>query len=189
MAIMTDAQTAFDKAYWASQPPEIRALLVYAESDRKIRAADLASKGFVIDVPIMVWGWDAYLAMKLRSDFGFTWVPSALQPNVTVAPGISPLAGQVAYDPAHPPAGSIKVSLDLADYPPFPTPSQPTSAPASTALVGPQSIGNLYLSVVGDTSPDGTKFTDSRGTFLKHVIATPFGRNAYWELVAPATSG
>jgi hypothetical protein len=50
--------------------------------------------------------------------------------------------------------------------------------------VGPLSVGTLYLSVVGDNYPDGAKFTDSRGTFLKHVTITPFGRGNYWEKVA-----
>jgi len=182
---MDDTQTQFDQAYWASQPPEIRALPGIAdEQQRTARAADLAGKGFVIDVPIMVWNWDAYLAMKLRSDFGFTWVPSALQPQVTVAPGLS-VPGLMSYDPAHPPAGSIKVSLNPADYPPFPAPAQPAGqTPSGDDPVGLQSVGDLYLSVAGENYPDGAKFTDTRGTFLKHVTLTPFGRINYWEKIA-----
>jgi hypothetical protein len=47
-----------------------------------------------------------------------------------------------------------------------------------------QSVGNLYLSVAGETYQDGARFTNVRGTFLKHVVLTPFGRTNYWEKVA-----
>jgi len=182
---MDDTQLAFDKAYWAAQPPAVRALPSIDDPDQRIsRGADLASKGYTIDVPIMVWGWDPYLVMKLRSGFGYTWVPSALQPAVTIAPGLS-APGAVPYDPAHPPAGAIKVSVNIADYPPFdpPVPAQPTPA-ATNDPVGVQSVGVLYLSVPGETYADGAKFSDARGTFLKHIVMTPFGPANYWEKVA-----
>jgi len=180
---MDSVQTAFDKAYWASEPPELQALPAIADlGQRTTRAAALATQGFIVDVPIMVWGWDPYLVMTMRENYGYTWVPSALQTNISVAPGVTQ-PGAVAYDPTHPPAGSIKVSTNIADYPPLtPPPASPLVA-SDGDPVGPLSIGTLYLSVVGDTSPDGTKFTDSRGTFLKHVTITPFGRTNYWEKV------
>jgi hypothetical protein len=181
---MDSQQQEFDQAYWAAQPPEVRALPSIADQDsRGTRAAELASKGFVIDVPIMLWSWDAYLVMKLRSDFGYTWVPAALQATVTIAPGLS-APGTVPYDPAHPPLGSIHVSLNPADYPPFNPPTVTPSPTATTDPVGPQSIGVLYNSVPGDNFADGAKFTDGRGTFLKHVVITPFGRTNYWEKIA-----
>jgi hypothetical protein len=181
---MDNTQLQFDETYWASQPPEVRALPGVADHDqRAARAADLATKGFTIDVPIMVWSWDAYLVMKLRSDFGYTWVPSALQPQVTVAPGLS-FPGLVLYDPAHPPPGSIKVSLNLTDYPPFQAPAQPSPSSPVVDPVGPQSVGALYLSVAGEAYTDGGQYTDARGTFLKHVTITPFGRINYWEKIA-----
>ena len=184
---MDTVQTAFDKAYWASEPPELQALPAIEDlTQRSTRAAVLATQGFIVDVPIMVWGWDPYLVMTMRENYGYTWVPSALQSNVTVAPGVTQ-PGAVAYDPTHPPQGSIKVSINPADYPPYNPP--PAPAPAAQLAtggdpVGPLSIGTLYLSVAGDTSPDGTKFTDSRGTFLKHVTVTPFGRTNYWEKIS-----
>lgn len=181
---MDSQQTEFDQAYWASQPPEVRALpCIEDQGARAQRAADLAAKGFVIDVPVMVWSWDAYLVMKMRSEFGYTWVPAALQTPVSIAPGTA-APGAVPYDPAHPPSGSIRVSTNPADYPPFNPPSPPPSPAATNDPVGLQSIGALYYSVPGETFPDGAKFTDSRGTFLKHVVITPFGRTNYWEKVA-----
>ena len=182
---MSTTQQQFDQAYWASQPPEVQALPGIADPDqRAARAAQLATNGFTIDVPVMVWGWDAYLVMTMRSQFGYTWVPSALQPPVSIAPGVAQ-PGAVAYDPLHPPPGSIKVSLTIQDYPPFaPPPQPPAPIPAAQDPVGLQSIGDIYYSVPGDAYPDGAQFTDSRGTFEKHMIATPFGRSAYWEKVA-----
>jgi hypothetical protein len=178
-------QQQFDQAYWASQPPAVQALPGIADQlQRANAAAQLATGGFTIDVPIMVWGWDAYLMMTMRAQFGYTWVPSALQPPVTIAPGDAQ-NGVVAYDPLHPPAGSIKVSTNLQDYPPFTPAPQPTpQTPASADPVGLQSIGNIYLSVPGETYPDGAEFTDTRGTFEKHLVVTPFGANAYWEKIA-----
>ncbi len=175
----------FDAAYWASQPPEVQALQTIADPDqRATQAAALATNGFTIDVPIMVWGWDPYLMMTLRAQFGYTWVPSALQPPVTIAPGLAQ-PGVVAYDPLHPPPGSIKVSTNIADYPPFNPPAQPTpQTPSGDDPVGLQSIGTIYLSVPGETYSDGAIFTDARGTFQKHLVMTPFGRNAYWEKIA-----
>lgn len=182
---MDTTQQQFDQAYWASQPPEIQALPGIADPDQRTsRGAELATKGFTIDVPIMVWAWDAYLVMTMREQYGYTWVPSALQPPIRIAPGLMQ-QGVVPYDPEHPPLGSIKVSTNIPDYPPFapPAPLAPPTA-ANEDPVGFQSIGNIYLSVPGDTYQDGAKFTGTRGAFLKHMVVTPFGRNAYWEKIA-----
>jgi hypothetical protein len=178
-------QQQFDQAYWASQPPEVQALPgITDQEQRATTAAELATNGFTIDVPIMVWGWDAYLTMTMRAQFGYTWVPSALQPPVSIAPGIAQ-PGVVSYDPLHPPAGSIKVSTSIQDYPPFTAAPQPTpQTPAGADPVGLQSIGNIYYSVPGETYPDGATFTDTRGTFQKHMVVTPFGRSAYWQKIA-----
>jgi hypothetical protein len=182
---MDSIQSEFDKAYWAAQPPEPRGLAAIDDFDQRTqRAADLAAKGFTVDVPIMVWAWDPYLVMKYRQDYGYTWVPSALQPNVSVAPGVTQ-PGAASYDPTHPPPGSIRVSTNIADYPPFDPPAPaPQPPPPNGDPVGIQSLGTLYLSVPGEAYPDGAKFADARGTFLKHVTFTPFGRTNYWEKVA-----
>jgi len=58
-------------------------------------------------------------------------------------------------------------------------------APAPQALVG-EPIGNTdgwYQPVAGDNSPDGTAFTDNRGTFVKVVVLNPFGKSQYWKLI------
>jgi|ERR1700722_10507269 hypothetical protein len=179
-----NTQQQFDQAYWLSQPPEVQALQGVAPDQRATQAAALATNGFTVDVPIMVWGWDPYLVMQMRVQYGYTWVPSALQPPVSIAPGLAQ-PGVVSYNPLDPPAGSIKVSTNIADYPPFIPPPQPTpQTPSGSDPVGLQSIGNIYLSVPGETYPDGATFTDSRGTFQKNIVVTPFGRSSYWEKIA-----
>jgi len=181
---MDSTQTLFDQAYWAAQPPEVQALIALTDQDqRAAQAAQLASQGFTIDVPIMAWDWDPYLVMTMRAGYGYTWVPSALQAGVQMAPGLT-TPGLIPYDPANPPEGSIRVSTNVQDYPPFNPPAQPAPpTPPSNDPVGPQSVGTLYLTVPGDTYPDGAQYTDARGTFLKHVVITPFGRTGYWEKI------
>jgi hypothetical protein len=175
-------QQAFDNAYWASQPPQVTALNSISDfTQRSTEALTLAQQGFTIDVPIMVWDWDPYLVMLQRENYGFTWVPSMLQSNVSIAPGVTQ-PGTVPYNPNNPPAGSIKVSLSLADYPPFATPA-PTPVPTpATSLVGINTGAGFYAAVLPAAASltNGQIYTgDPRGTFTFHVASTPFG-SSYW---------
>jgi hypothetical protein len=178
-------QTAFDKAYWAAQPPEVVALLkVPDQTQRASQAMTLAIQGFTIDNPIDVWGWDPYQVMQLRQDYGYTWVPSYLQPAIQEVPGKN-LPGLTPYDPAHPPAGSIKVSLNLADYPPFTPPAAPVVNP-SLSFVGNYSYTNaagiqVYTVGANDKTPNGGVVKEDRGTFIKHVVPGPFGKYQWYE--------
>jgi hypothetical protein len=105
-----DAQQAFDHAYWASQPPAVQALQnMQNPEQRAALGAQLASEGYSIDVPIMVWGWDPSITMAMRQSEGYTWVPSALQTPVEDAPGLASFGSATAYNPNNPPAGSISV--------------------------------------------------------------------------------
>jgi hypothetical protein len=110
VAIPVDPQVAFDNAYWAKQPAAVQALRTIQDPEqRTAMATQLANEGYSIDVPIMVWGWDPSLTTSMRQADGYTWVPSALQKPVEVAPGLPSLGGNTAYDPNNPPAGSIAV--------------------------------------------------------------------------------
>jgi hypothetical protein len=98
-----------DDAYWAAQPPAVQALRGIEDFDkRSAMAAQLSAKGFSIDVPIMVWGWDPAKITAARQSYGYTWVPSANQAAITEAPGIK-LPSLADYDPTKAPAGSIMV--------------------------------------------------------------------------------
>jgi hypothetical protein len=102
---------AFDKAYWASQPPSVQALETMDATlqSRSLLAYQLAGQGVFIDVPIMVWGWDPYMTMYQRVIDGYTTYPDALMAQTKL------------------------VSLNLADYPPY----VPTNS-TGVVLVGAQ---------------------------------------------------
>jgi hypothetical protein len=105
-----DAQQAFDDAYWAAQPPAVQALRTMQNPEqRTVAATQLASEGYSIDVPIMVWGWDPSITTAMRQADGYTWVPSAMQNPVEDAPGLSGYGNTPGYNPNTPPAGSIAV--------------------------------------------------------------------------------
>jgi hypothetical protein len=105
-----DAQQAYDDSYWASQPPPVQALrTMQNQEQREATATQLANEGYSIDVPIMVWGWDPSITTAMRQSDGYTWVPSALQASVEVAPGLSSVGTLAAYNPNNPPPGSIAV--------------------------------------------------------------------------------
>jgi len=100
---------SFDDAYWAKQPAAVQQLrTINDQGQRTLMATQLANQGYTIDVPIMVWNWDPSQVTSLRQSYGYTWVPSALQNPVGVAPGLSE-PGIQPYDPNNPPAGSIAV--------------------------------------------------------------------------------
>lgn len=149
--------TAFDAAYWAYQPTAVQALknankgLDASQTVQSVvLAQQLMSQGYVIDVPIMVWGWDPYATMYIREFVdGFTWVPSGGQ-SAGGGTGV-------------PPPGAIKVSTNLADYPPFAPPVVPP--PPATSPIG----GDLGFKINGcevfscsalDPLPVGFPYTD-----------------------------
>ena len=102
-------------AYWALQPAAVQTLRTIDGPDaRAAMAQTLMQKGYIIDYPIMVEGWSPLATMQARQVFGYTWVPSFMQPcGVPELPGVS-YPGVTPYDPNHPPAGSIMVSTDFA---------------------------------------------------------------------------
>ncbi len=118
--VAASAQPTLDKshmtptdAYWAEQPPELQALRYMPEDQKGDAVQELSAKGFAVDVPIMLWGWDPLVVMTARQTAGYTWVPSAMQTAIAVGPGLN-FPGLPSYDPKNPPAGAIKVSTDFA---------------------------------------------------------------------------
>lgn len=138
--------------YWAAQPPQVRALRAMTSNEVGLAAKQLADQGFIIDVAIMVYQWDPVTVMGIRQQEGFTWVPSGNQPDIPVMPGLS-VPGLPTYDPNNPPPGSIKVSINAADYPAF-DPPPPPPPPLPTNWVGPREWGNVYTYGPGVWSTD-----------------------------------
>lgn len=107
-AASTTSSTSFDDAYWAKQPAAVQQLRdIQDPTERADLATQLTNEGYSIDVPIMVWGWDPQITTEARESMGYTWVPSALQQPVEVAPGLT--FNGTSYNPSNPPAGSITV--------------------------------------------------------------------------------
>ncbi len=109
--VFTPGMSSADR-YWAMQPEPVRALRYAKPDEREALAQSLSKQGYAIDAPIMVWGWDPEQTMRLRTEYGYTWVPSAYQPQIQIAPGLA-MPGIPSYDPTQPPPGSIRVNLDF----------------------------------------------------------------------------
>ncbi len=104
--------------YWLSRPPAVRMLadLPPASPARMQLARDLAKMGFVIDRAIDADGADPFETMKLRQEYGYTWVPGSFQAPISIAPGLY-VPGLPSYDPDSPPAGSIAVATSWRPHP------------------------------------------------------------------------
>ncbi len=179
-------QQAFNHAYWASHSPEVAELQgIQDETARIGRAVELATKGFVIDLPIMGWLWDPFVVMSLRKAAGYTWVPSLLQAPILVTPG-NHILTLPDYDPMTPPPNSIKVSNDVFDYPAYvaPMPAKP-SDPNAQSPVGAHNVASLYLVKPWDTNPDGTVVAESRGRFKKHIMNPGSMFQSQWYELLP----
>jgi len=104
------ADDAADDAYWNKQPAAVQQLReMESPEDRQALASQLMSQGYSIDYSIMVMGMDAAKTTALRQAYGYTWVPSAGQNPIELAPGLPGFGSLQQYDPDHAPAGSIAV--------------------------------------------------------------------------------
>lgn len=181
-------QAELNAAYWANKPPPVRALnLMDPDTPRMDAAYDLVMKGYNIFAEVDADGWDAWTVMSNLSRYGYTWYPNMVQVDrqtkIEIAPGI--MVPTIAnYDPLHPPPGSIKISLDLSDYPPFdpPKPPPPTDAHTLMSPVG-QQLHDIYYAeqpwdktVEGAVTGEGGVPADSRGKFKKVYTASLFSR-------------
>lgn len=180
------ANTLTNAIYWASRDPRIQALQQLnnindgdGKAARYDAAIALAQEGLIIDAQIDGWGIDAAQEMSLRAFYGYTWYPSIIQPPPSV-PGHS-LPGETPYDPNNPPAGSVKVSTDAADYPPFAPPTPPAPVDLTVEFVGGAFYpgSNVYYGIGNSQAVNnGETITGSKGTFVaqKVTYANPFSR-------------
>ena len=186
----------FEDAYWSSFPPAVRALrpmLADLTNDKisleavQEKAFELAVAGYTVDPLVMRYGMDPYFVTVSRKDQGYAWVPAFMEEkNYDAGPGVThPAPGWRPYDPANPTPRHIKVSLDLADWPPFdkPVAQEPTlpviAQPNFLAVLTPSKRGALP----GENSPDGTVFDGPQGKWIKKVLTGPFGNWVWWEEV------
>ncbi len=166
-------QLTFAKTYYPAQHPAKQPLyngrpgatmapmLTQPEIDALVSKCIAA--GITIDEQIDYWGWDPYTVMSRRFMEGVLWVKPGMG-NVVSTEVITPgeFSGPM-------PSGAIKTSLNLADYPAWPTPT-----PAVTNQpdpVGDPQIGPYYAAL--GTNPPAT-WTDSRGTFKLKLVPNSF---------------
>lgn len=180
--ITTQTLQAFDAAYKLSKPKPVRDLFDIKDIGQRISTAyELATQGYQIDVVIDAYGNDPFLTMFNRQQMGYTWVPSALMPNVQVAPNVN-FPGYEPYDPANPPKGAITVTTDAADLKPYDPPVKAVTSPQAMDPVGTQISPfqpQMYFSL-NPALADGFVVENSRGKFMLRKFDTPFGPQAYF---------
>jgi len=166
-----------DDTYWLSRPDALQPLraMVGGSPERNALAHQLEQQGAVIDKPIDVWGWSAPLVMAYRQSLGLKTAPSATQ--------------------AMP--GTIKVSIDAADYPPV-HPATPTPPPASSPVGAESPTPGVYTwtpaAFDGHGKPlfaEGQAYTMPNGMVVTFHIykAPPFDMQGWlWETAAAKAS-
>ncbi len=159
--------------YRASRPDALQPLfdMTGGGPERQALAQKLEDDGYVIDKGIDVYGWAADLVMAERLHLGLKTAPAANE-NLP---------------------GSIKVSIDAADYPPI----HPAAAPIPpvTATVGAESpTPGVYTWTPADFDghgkpifPEGAHQTapDGKDVIFNIYKAAPFGNPGWrWETAA-----
>jgi hypothetical protein len=130
-------QTTFNTAYYASKPPSFQPLYGgrpgcpvttgLTQDQTWALVGQLIARGWTIDEEIDAEGMDPYTAMFMRELYGNTWEPAglgAIQSTEVLTPG--EYTGPV-------PAGQIRVSTMIEDYPPYPAPTTPVAPPTPQA--------------------------------------------------------
>jgi hypothetical protein len=127
-------QAIFNAAYYKSKPPAKQPLyngrpgsanpgaLPLTQDEAWALVGQLIAQGYTIDEEIDAEGMDPYTVMFMRQQYGQTWEPAGLGAvKVTNVSQSGAVVTQGMYTGAGP-AGQIKVSTLLEDYPPYPVP-------------------------------------------------------------------
>lgn len=179
-------QTTFNTAYYASKPPAFQPLYGgrpgcpvttgLTQDQAWTLVGQLIAQGWTIDEEIDAEGMDPYTTMFMRELYGNTWEPAGLgatqvtdidQPLAVVTPYTGPV-----------PAGQIKVSTLLTDYPPYPVPETPPPPPTPRAAspIGiriipqipaqPNYVGDIFrCAVANDGYAIGDSWTGTTSAF------------------------
>ncbi len=163
-----------DQMFWDAQPPAVQALRTITDpGKRRAQAILLATsgQGYRINVPMMIWLWAPSEVMEYAAEAGDQWLPII---------GMASLATTGTITREGPmPAGAFKVSVDPADYPPFPIAPQPLIHPEGVktwvgslvkSLTWPDGSPWWAVSAPGCPLPPGQPYVDpeGRGTFIFH---------------------
>ena len=177
-------QALFNAAYYASKAPAFQPLFngrpgsgnpaanPLTQDQAWILVGQLIAQGWVIDEEIDAEGMDPYTTMFMRELYGQTWEPVGLgetQSTEVLRPG--QYTGPV-------PAGAIKVSTMIQDYPPYPIPTAPvipptpqTANPIGIRIIPqipsqPNFVGDVFrCAVANDGYAVGDSWTGISGAF------------------------
>jgi hypothetical protein len=175
-------QTAFNTAYYASKPPAFQPLYGgrpgcpitagLMQDQTWTLVGQLIAQGWTIDEEIDAESMDPYTTMFMRQLYGNTWEPAGLgafQSSQVLTPG--EFSGPV-------PAGQIKVSTMIEDYPPYPVTVVPVTPPTPLASnpIGiriipqvpsqPNYAGDIFrCAVANDGYAIGSSWSGASGAF------------------------
>jgi hypothetical protein len=176
-------QTAFNTAYYTSKPPAFQPLYGgrpgcpvttgLTQDQAWALVAVLIAQGWIVDEEIDAEAMDPYTTMFMRQLYGQTWEPAGLgetQSTEVLTPGM--YSGPV-------PAGQIKVSTMIEDYPLYQVPvSGPVIPPTMEAAnpVGiriivqtpsaPNYVGDVFrCAVANDGYAVGATWSGTSGAF------------------------
>lgn len=183
----------FNGTYYQSKHPDFDPLFNGRPGSRNPSGTELAGEarweligkliaaGHIVDEEIDAEGMEPYTVMFMRQLYGQTWEPNGLgevkvtgvnQPGAVVTPGM--FTGPV-------PAGAIKVSTMLEDYPPYPMPASgsappPPPIPHAANPIGiriipqvpskPNFVGDVFRCATANDGYDvGDTWTGTSGAF------------------------
>jgi hypothetical protein len=177
-------QTAFNTAYYASKPPTFQPLYSarpgaamtsstpLTQDQAWTLIGQLIAQGWIIDEEIDAESMDPYTTMFMRELYGNTWEPAGLgatQSTEVLTPG--QYSGPV-------PAGQIKVSTMIEDYPLYPVATTPVTPPTPEVAnpIGiriiaqvpsePNYVGDVFrCAVANDGYAVGDTWTGTSGAF------------------------
>jgi hypothetical protein len=179
-------QTAFNTAYYKSKAPAMQPLyggrpgcpvttdLTQDEAWKLV--GQLLAQGYLIDEEIDAEGMDPYTTMFMRELYGQTWEPAGLgetQSTEVLTPG--QFSGPV-------PAGQIKVSTMIEDYPPYPVPADGAPVVHPT----PQAANPVGIRIIAQTPAAANYVGD---VFRCAVANDGYGVGDTWSGTSGAFTG
>ena len=200
-------QSLFNQTYYGSKNPVFwplfagrpdlkgnarwSALPQLSQDDTWTLVGHLIATGWIVDEEIDAEGMEPFTTMFMRELYGQTWEPAGLgktQSTEVLIPGM--FSGPV-------PSGTIKVSTNLADFPPYVPPPPPAAPPGPGKMANPVgrrlSFGNPATALddnFGAIESDGYMIGDTwtgsvgqySGTWTKEVIS--MGMMLVWQKTA-----
>ena len=179
-------QALFDAAYYASKAPAFQplyngrigaqtvALKPLTQAQVIALTAQLLAQGYTIDEEIDFLGMDPYTIMYCRQQYGIPWVYPGLG-NVLLPP-----ANELGAPVGPAPAGVIKTSTLIADYPAYPVPADnapvtpplpPVANPVGIRIIAqvpaqPNFVGDVFrCAFPNDGFAFGATWTGTSGAF------------------------